>query len=66
MRYLLDTNHLSHALRVDSPLRERVFQKRRQGNRMATCWPAPCELEDGLTQLVDDKRHRRMLAVLLG
>jgi hypothetical protein len=37
--YLLDTSHLSHAIRVISPLRERLRQAHRQGFRLITCWP---------------------------
>jgi predicted nucleic acid-binding protein len=64
-RYLLDTNHLSHALQVSSSLRERLLAARRRGSRLATCWPVLCELEAGLVQMVDSSRHRRMLTVVM-
>src|SRR5262249_22773916 len=43
--YLLDTNHLSEALRPVSRVRDRIVQYRRQGVRIATCVPVLCELE---------------------
>jgi predicted nucleic acid-binding protein len=64
-KFPLDTNHLSHALGMQSSVRERIGQARRRGDRFATCWPALCELEAGLVFLADDTRHRRMLTVLL-
>ena len=64
-KYLLDTNHLSKALEVQAPLRERIGLARHRGARFATCWPALCELEVGLVYLADASRHRRMLATLM-
>lgn len=63
--YLLDTNHLGQAIRVISPLRERVFQARKTGARFACCWPVLCELEAGIVQLRDMQRRRRLLNTLL-
>jgi tRNA(fMet)-specific endonuclease VapC len=64
-RYLLDTNHLSSALQVRSPVRERILAERRLGSRFATCWPVLCELEAGLIQLASADRYRRMLSVIM-
>jgi hypothetical protein len=43
--FLLDTNHLSEALRPVSRVRDRIGQVRIQGFRVGTCIPALCELE---------------------
>jgi tRNA(fMet)-specific endonuclease VapC len=61
-RYLLDTNHLSAAIRVISPLRDQLRQAYRKGFRLYTCWPVLCELEDGIVQTHDPRRYRRTLA----
>ncbi len=63
--YLLDTNHLGSAIRVVSPLRERIHQARRTGSRFACCWPVLCELEAGIVQSKDERRLRRLLNTLL-
>lgn len=59
--YLLDTNHLSAPIRVVSPLRDHLRQAHRQGFRMATCWPALCELEEGIVFTADPAHYRRTL-----
>jgi tRNA(fMet)-specific endonuclease VapC len=64
-RYLLDTNHLSEAIRKISPLRDRIRQMRREGSRFATCWPALFELEMGIVQTSNPQLCRRNLATLL-
>ena len=64
-RYLLDTNHLSAAIRVISPLRDELRQAYRKGNRFYTCWPVLCELEDGIVQTADPKKYRRTLTALM-
>jgi tRNA(fMet)-specific endonuclease VapC len=48
--YLLDTNHLSAAIRRLSPLRERIRNEIRQGIRFGTSMPVICELEAGIQQ----------------
>lgn len=63
--YLLDTNHMSVAIRVISPLRERLRQAHRQGFRLATCWPVLCELEAGIVCTADPPEYRRTLRTLL-
>jgi predicted nucleic acid-binding protein len=63
--YLLDTNHLSHAIRVISPLRERLRQAHRQGYRLITCWPVLCELQEGIIFTANPRQYLRTLKVLM-
>src|SRR5947199_1429714 len=63
--YLLDTNHLSHAIRVVSPLREQLRQVHRQGYRLVTCWPALCELQEGIVFTADPRQYGRTLESLM-
>jgi tRNA(fMet)-specific endonuclease VapC len=62
---LLDCNHLSAALRKVSPVRERIHQGRRAGQRFISCYPVLCELEVGIQQTAKPEDHRRRLAQLL-
>lgn len=64
--YLLDTNHLSAAIRLVSPLRDRIRNAHRKGIAFGTCWPVLCELELGIVQTADPERYRRILNGLLG
>lgn len=63
--YILDTNHLSAAIRVVSPLRDRLRQVNRQGFRLATCWTVLCELEEGIIFTADPAQYRRTLKSVL-
>jgi predicted nucleic acid-binding protein len=63
--YLLDTNHLSAAIRKISPLRDRIRIAHRLGHRFATCWPVLCELEAGICQTARAEAYRRTLHALL-
>jgi predicted nucleic acid-binding protein len=63
--YLLDTNHLSGALRVVSSLRDRLRQTHRQGFRLITCWPVLCELEEGIVFTADPDHYRRTLKAVM-
>src|SRR5947208_16975455 len=63
--FILDTNHLSAAIRRVSPLRDRLRQAYRNGFRLGTCWPALCELEFGIAQTKDPERCRRTLTTVL-
>ena len=63
--YLLDTNHLSGAIRVVSSLRDRLRQKHRQGLRLITCWPVLCELEEGIVFTADPDHYRRTLKAVM-
>ena len=58
-RYLLDTNHLSRAIRRVSVLRDRIGQHRLRGDRFATCVPILCELEVGIQQTHSIKENHR-------
>jgi tRNA(fMet)-specific endonuclease VapC len=63
--YLLDTNHLSAAIRRVSPIRDRISQTIRQGIRIGTCLPAICELEAAIEQTKRPAACRRTLDRLL-
>ena len=63
--YLLDTNHLSYALRVVSPVRDRLRQAHRQGFRLATCWPVLCELQEGIVFTADPAHYTRTLNAVM-
>jgi tRNA(fMet)-specific endonuclease VapC len=63
--YLLDCNHLSAALRRVSPVRDRIHQGCRAGQRFVSCYPVLCELEVGIQQTSKPEDHRRRLAQLL-
>lgn len=64
-RYLLDTNHFSAAIDRVSPVRERIYQLRRGGSRIATCIPVVCELEAGIQRTQDREGYERRMNVLL-
>src|SRR5260370_22653947 len=64
-RYLLDTNHLSEAVRRVSLVRDRIQQLHRQGSIFGTCGPALCELLVGILERKDAKATRRRLEGLL-
>jgi tRNA(fMet)-specific endonuclease VapC len=63
--YLLDSNHVSPALRKVSPVRTRILQARLAGHRFITCHPVLCELEVGVHQTARPDENRRQLALLL-
>jgi tRNA(fMet)-specific endonuclease VapC len=63
--FLLDTNHVSEAIRPPSRVRERIDQARRTGLRVGTCVPVLCELEAALATSVRRASHRRTLDHLL-
>ena len=64
-KFVLDTNHLSHAVRKVSTLRDRLREAVRQGHQLGTCWPALCELEVGIRQTNDPDAVRRTLSIVL-
>jgi predicted nucleic acid-binding protein len=59
--YLLDTNHLSEAIRPISLLRERLRRARLDGHVFGLCVPVLCELEAGIVQTADPADYRRRL-----
>ena len=63
--YFLDTNHLSAALLKVSPVRDRLFDAVRRGDRLGTCLPALCELEAGIAQTARPQATRRLLDTML-
>ncbi len=64
--FLLDTNHLSEALRPVSRVRDRIGQLRFTGIRVGTCVPVLCELEAALPSSNRGQVYRRALQRLLG
>jgi tRNA(fMet)-specific endonuclease VapC len=65
-RYLIDTNHLSDAVRRVSRVRDQIQRRSRAGDRFGTCGPALCELEAGMQQAARPADMRRRLTTLLG
>ncbi|HEY2412960.1 MAG TPA: type II toxin-antitoxin system VapC family toxin [Pirellulaceae bacterium] len=63
--YLLDTNHVSKAVRRDSPLHERIYREKQRGLRVGTCVPVLCEIESGRLNVADPIAYRKGLAKLL-
>jgi tRNA(fMet)-specific endonuclease VapC len=63
--FLLDTDHLGQTLNPISIVRERIYQKRREGVKIGTCVPVLCELEVGIRQMVRADQSRRELAKLM-
>ncbi len=60
-RYLLDTNHLSAAVRPGSVIRQKIREHRERGARIGTCVPVLCELEVGASQVKDPQLYRKIL-----
>jgi tRNA(fMet)-specific endonuclease VapC len=60
-RYLLDTNHLTDAIKPVSRVRDRIEQARRSGLKVGTCIPVVCELEAGLQRLARHNLYRQAL-----
>jgi predicted nucleic acid-binding protein len=63
--FLLDTNHLSEALRPVSRVRDRIGQLRLTGIRVGTCVPVLCELEAALPPGDRGQVYQRALQRLL-
>lgn len=64
--YLLDTNHLGHAVTPASVVRKRIAELRGRGARIGTCVPVLCEIEAGIQQVKRPDVYRRNLERLLG
>jgi predicted nucleic acid-binding protein len=64
--FLLDTNHLSEAIRPVSRVRDRIGQLHVSGVRVGTCVPVLCELEAALPSSNRAEAYRRALQRLLG
>ena len=63
--YLLDTDHLSSAVRLGSAVRQRMRREKESGARFGTCVPVLCELEVGIQQVRAPDFYRKTLAHLL-
>lgn len=63
---LLDTNHLSEALRPVSRVRDRIGQLQLGGIRVGVCVPVLCEMEAGLPVGKAGDKYRRALQRVLG
>ena len=63
--WLLDTNHLSAALKPVSQVRGRIEQALRSGDRVGTSVAVLCEWEAGIQALERREAHRRALHHLL-
>lgn len=63
--YLLDSNHISSAIRKVSKVRDRIHLGRNRGDRFISCFPVLCELEAGIQQTSKPDEYRRRLAHLL-
>ena len=63
--FLLDTNHLGLAVRQQSPIRARMREAGRNGDRFGTIAPVLCELEVGIQQVSKPLAYRKALARLL-
>ncbi len=53
-RYILDTNHLSAAVRPGSVIRQKIRQVQDKGQKVGTCVPVLCELEVGASLRKED------------
>ena len=62
---LLDTNHLSEAIRRTSKVRPRLRERMHHGVRVGTCVPVLCELEAGIVQTRRPASCRHILDDLL-
>ncbi len=64
-RYILDTNHLSAAVRPGSAIRQKIRQVQDEGARVGTCVPVLCELEVGASQVRDPDLYRKLLKLFM-
>jgi predicted nucleic acid-binding protein len=62
--YVLDTNHLGAAIRLEPYFREHLYHRHRTGDRFGSCIPAMCELEAGITQTARPQQARQTLVLL--
>jgi len=63
--YLLDTNHLGHAVTPGSVIRQRIADLRTRGVKVGTCIPVLCEIEAGIQQVSQPDLYRFNLQSLL-
>lgn len=63
--YLLDTNHLSSAVKPGAAVRERIREVRSRGERVGVCIPVLCELQVGAQQVQRAAEYQKALRRLL-
>jgi predicted nucleic acid-binding protein len=63
--YLLDTNHVGHAVTPSSIVRQQISKLRTGGAKIGTCVPVLCEIEAGIQQVNEPDRYRSNLEYLL-
>lgn len=63
--YLLDTNHVGHAVTPGSTVRQRITELRLAGIKVGTCVPVLCEIEAGIQQVNQADAYRFNLNRLL-
>lgn len=63
--YLLDTNHLGLAVRLDSPVRRQVIDRRMKGAKIGTIVPALCELQVGARSVSNPDEYQFQLKRLM-
>ena len=63
--YLLDTNHLSSAVKPGAAVRERIRAARGRGERVGVCVPVLCELQVGAQQVRRVAEYQKVLRRLL-
>ena len=59
--YVLDTNHLSKAVRTGSVVQRRIAELRAGGVKIGTCVPVLCEIEAGIQQVNQPEEYRLSL-----
>lgn len=63
--YLLDTNHVGHAVTPGSVVRQQIATLRLRGIKVGTCVPVLCEIEAGIQQVNQPDAYRLNLQRLL-
>jgi tRNA(fMet)-specific endonuclease VapC len=63
--YMLDTNHLSKAVRTGSVVQRRIAELPAAGVKVGVCVPVLCEIEAGIQQINRPDDYRRDLERLL-
>jgi len=63
--YLLDTNHVGHAVMASSVVRGRIAELRKKGVAVGTCVPVLCEIEAGVQFVRQPDAYRANLQRLL-
>jgi tRNA(fMet)-specific endonuclease VapC len=64
-KYLLDTNHVTSAVRVGSSMLQRIEQELKRGVHVGTCVPVLCEVEAGRRKVARPDVYAKGLKSLL-